>query len=837
MPAPLPPTAGGRSFGWLSGASLDLRLGVRMMVKYPGLTVVGGLAMALAIWVGAGTFEFLTQMAYPRLPLPAGERVVALRQWDAEASRARLPEAQDVLAWREGLRRVVDVGGYRTSEHNLIAPGQPILPIEVAEMSAAGFRVARVAPLMGRPLVEEDERPGAPAVLVLGHEPWQRRFGGDPTIVGRQVRLGREVRTVVGVMPEDFAFPIAHDYWVPLRLDPSAVGGPELRAFARLAPGASLDEAQAELAAVGRRTAEARPASHAHLRPQVLPYARSFLDMSGAESAGVMAMNLFLVLLLALVCGNVALLMFARAVSREGELVVRTALGASRGRIVAQLFAESLVLAAVAAVVGLSATNAGLRWMLDALETQTTGLPGLPFWLRDRVSPSTVLYTAVLAVLGALVAGVLPALKVTRGLGARLRQASAGGGGYRFGGVWTVVIVAQVGLTVAFPAVAYIVQHEEARSRARDVGFATERFLSVRLEMGGTATAADTADAGARATELARVRTTAEELERRLEADPSVAGVTFAQHVPRMPAGQHEIELDEGGAAPVDPAIGYRRASTAAVALDYFSTLGVPVLQGRAFHEGDLAADARTVVVNRAFVDRLLGGRNPVGRHVRYVRQSRDGEPTRDEPWYRIVGVVPDLGLAMDPEGFYHPAAPGTAAPLHMLVHARTAPLALADRVRDVAASMDPTLRLHALMPLDDVNEDQLLVFFFWLVVLVSGAALLLSLAGIYAVMSFTVARRTREIGVRIALGADAWRLVGAVFRRPLLQVGLGILAGGALVAAMPALMQLDPLSARGVVLVAGYAAVMTGVCLLACVVPTRRALRVQPTEALRAEG
>jgi putative ABC transport system permease protein len=825
----------GWTFSWVTGLSLDLRLGVRMLRKYPGLTLVGGVAMAFAIWVGAGTFEFLSQVVHPTLPLPGGERIVGIRQWDAAARKPRLPQLAEWDAWRAQLRTVDEVGAFRSAPRNLIAPDVPIRPVEVVEITASGFRVAGIAPLLGRTLVDDDERPGAPAVVVLGHDLWRQRFGGDPGILGRRVRLGATEHTVVGVMPKGFAFPIVHELWTPLRRSAGAGEGGSVRVFGRLAPGVSLAEAGAELAILGRRAAASTPETHRHLRPQVLPYAQSILGLAADEAAVVMSMNLFLVMLLVLICGNVALLTFARAVSRESELAVRSALGASRRRIIAQLFLEALVLVGLSALVGLATTQFGLRWLLSAAEPQIEMLPGLPFWIRDRVSPTTVLYAGALTVLGALVAGVLPALKVTRPLDSQLRRASAGGGGYRFGGLWTAVIVAQVAVTVVFPAVAFLAQREQERGESRGVGVATEQYLSVRLQM-DPADAVSGVTADSSSAEEARMRAAAEALERRVEADPAVLGATFASELPRMRHQYSEIQLDEGGTAPADPEIGHLAAFTS-VALDYFEVLGAPVLRGRGFRAADLQPDARVVVVNQSFVTHILGGRNPIGRHVRYVPERRGNEPApAEQPWYQIVGVVPDLGMAIDPVGLYHPAAPGAAGPPYMAVHVRGDPQAFAPRLRAHAAATNPTLQLHQLMPLDQVNVDEFIGFWFWLIVLVSAVALLLSLAGIYAVMSFTVSRRTREIGIRVALGADTRRLVGAIFRRPLAQVGSGVLVGAVLVALLPAAIEMEQMSAKGAALVAGYAVLMMGVCLLACVVPTRRALRIEPTEALRAE-
>ncbi|HEV2149220.1 MAG TPA: ABC transporter permease [Longimicrobiaceae bacterium] len=815
-----------RGLGWATGMSLDFKLGFRMLGRYPGLTLVGGLAIAFAIATGAATFEFLTQMVRPTIPLHEGGRIVGIRVWDAAGSRVEPRAVHDFLAWRGELRGVEHLGAFRTAEHNLIAGDGPAEPVTAAEMTASGFRVARVPALLGRPLLEEDEREGAPPVVVLGHDVWRTRFGGDPGVVGRDVRLGNAVHTVVGVMPEGFAFPVAHDLWVPLRpgaLDPGPRQGPEIRVFGRLAPGATLREAQAELATLGRRAAAAFPDTHEHLRPEVLPYAQSITGVRGLESLALMSVNAFLVMLLVLVCANVALLMFARAATRESEIVVRSALGASRGRIVAQLFAEAMVLGGVAAVVGLAAAGFTLRWWLGVSEAEAGGR--LPFWFSGSLSPAAVLYAGLLAVLGAVVAGVVPALKVTgRGLDARLRQATAGGGGLRLGGVWTAVIVAQVAVTVAFPATAFFARQYVAGIRSLEVGFPAEEYLSARLEVDGEAPPY-------------------RELERRLEAEPGVAGVTFASRLPRTHHPPRRVEVDGGAAAP-DPVRGHR-VGTAAVDADYFDVLGAPILAGRAFHSGDLEPDSRAVIVNESFVDRVLGGRNPVGLRVRYPGRGRPGQPGQsgEEPdaGYEIVGVVKDLGvIADDPAegaGLYHPLAPGAAFPVHLAVHVRGDPESFAPRLRAIATEVDPALRLHEVLPLDEVGSTLWLEldFLFKLLVLVSSIALLLSLAGIYSVMSFTVSRRTREIGIRVALGADPWRVAAAILSRPLAQVGVGLAAGAVLVTALTRVV--SGLSAKEVGMVAAYMALMMGVCMLACIVPTRRALRVEPTDALRAEG
>lgn len=828
-------------FSWL-----DFKLGLRMLVKYPGLTVVGGLAIAFAIWVGAAGFEFLNQVVYPTVPLDDGNRIVSIQNRNVAAGGRLRRSLHDFVTWREELRSVEELGAFRTFRRNLVTEHGGGEPIDVVEISASAFRVARVPPLLGRSLVEADERVGAPPVVVIGHRVWQARFGGDPDVVGQTVGLGRWQGTLVGVMPEDFAFPVSDNLWIPLRVnvaDYDRGQGPAIMVFGRLADGVTIDEAQAELTTLGRRAAADFPATHEHLRPEIMPYPNMFLNLSGKESAGILSVNLFLVMLLVLVCGNVALLMFARAAARESELVVRNALGASRARIIAQLFTEALVLGGVGALVGLAAANAGLRWCIGIAENQFMDGGRLPFWFSDSVSLSTVLYVVVLTVLGAVIAGVVPAIKATgRAVDSRLRQSTAG---VQFGGIWTAVIVTQVAVTVAFPAVAFFVRRDAVQIRSIDVGFAAEEYLAVRLGIDRESPAGTSIDQTPAAF-LERFRSVATELEERLTADPAVAGVTFADRFPRMYHPHRRVELDGGEAAPLDPRWSGYRVSSASVAPDYFDVLATRIVSGRGFNTGDLESHQGVVIVNESFVDRVLGGRNPIGRRVRYLYFEESGPARSDDedpgPWYQIVGVVPDLGMALeqDPKvaGFYHPVPPGRTSPVHMAVHVRGDPTSFAPRLRATAAAVDPALRLDKVQSLDDVHRDSLefYAFWFWLTVLVSGVALLLSTAGIYSVMAFTVSRRTREIGIRVALGSDRRRVVAAIFRRPLTQIGLGLVVGGGVVTFFVRAI-MGPMSVREVSLLAVYAMLMTGVCVVACVVPTRRALRVEPTEALREEG
>ncbi|MEO5897797.1 MAG: ABC transporter permease [Vicinamibacterales bacterium] len=832
------------------GLSLDLKLGARMLVKYPGLTLVGGLAMAFAICVGAVVFEVLSLFVSPSLPLPAGDRIVQIRNWDTTANGPEQRALHDFTIWRGALRSVTELGAWRDVTRNLIVADGEARPVEVAEMTAAGFRISEAVPLLGRVLVPSDEAAGAPPVAVIGHELWRTRFGSDPNVLGRSVQLGNEFARVVGVMREGFAFPVSHELWVPLGTDgpaPAPRSGPAITVFGLLATGATLETAQAELTTIGRRMATEQRATHEHLQPRVTPYAEQFSMSSGEDLAMAGSIYFFVITLLVLVCSNIALLLFARAATRESELVVRSALGASRGRIVAQMFAEALVLGGVAAVVGIAAAHFVLNtWGMSFLEVN---LGRLPFWYDLRLSPATVLFALGLTLLGSAIAGVMPALKVTRGMGSRLKQASAGAGGLQFGGVWTAVIVVQVAVTVAFPALIYFEQWQLRRVQTFDAGFAAEEYLAVLIETDAPARSSENTDS-ARAARRAAFSSTIDELRRRVASEPGVTGITFVDRLPRSERPEYQIQLSYDSALPQvgsgDEQRPFRWATLAGIEPSYFDVLKTPILAGRAFTAGDLASGGEVAIVDQGFVDQVLEGRNPIGQQVRLV--ERDDAARDPNPWYEIVGVVKELGMGTPTRkeraaGFYVPATPDRFDKVYMMVHVGGNPMLLSPQLREIATALDPTLRLSEFVRVNEVTNDVLWVVGLWLRVtaVMTAVALLLSLAGIYAVLSFTVARRSREIGLRVALGASKRRVLGAIFRRPLWQVGFGVLAGGALIAAVGSMETEMPgmtgqLSLTQVAMLLAYSTVMLGVCLLACVVPTRRALRVQPTVALRVD-
>jgi hypothetical protein len=443
-------TRGSRAFDSLRFSMLDLRLGGRMLVKHPALTVIATFAVAYAIAVGTVGFEIARQALWPTIPLPDGNAIVALRNWNVADNASVRASRRDYELWQDGLSTITDLSAVEVEERSIAVGAGPGQPETVANVTASTFALTRVPALMGRTLLEADERSDAAEVVVVGYDFWKNKLDGRADVVGRVIRISGTPVTIVGVMPRGYGFPGRNGVWRPLHLERIPAARPSLSyVFGRLAPGHSREEATAQVAAIGARVATMFPETRKNVRLHVvsLPDAVSF--WKEYVPLALASMNVFLVLLAALLCGNVAMLLFARAVSRERELVVRAALGASRGRLIMQLFAEALVLCGVGAVVGLTVARFVLArtWMM--IEEQ--GGP-LPFYIDTSVSSTTILYAVALTLFAAAIAGVVPATKVTSGdADRRLRAASSGGGGLQFGGVWTVVIVAQIALTTVLP--------------------------------------------------------------------------------------------------------------------------------------------------------------------------------------------------------------------------------------------------------------------------------------------------------------------------------------------------------------------------------------------------
>jgi putative ABC transport system permease protein len=838
--------AGRDAFGftWMRGLSMDFKLGTRMLKKSPGLTAIALFALSLAIGAGAAYLEFINDLMHGKLPFPEADRIVGIQVWDQESGETDQRQSANFVAWRDSLRSIGELAAYRYIDRNLITGDGRAEPIRGAEISAAAFRIAQVPPALGRPLVEEDERSGAAPVAVIGHDLWTARFASDPEVIGTTIRLGREPHTIVGVMPPNFGLPVSHSLWVPLKMNDAFYprrSGAATRMFGKLAPGMAISTAQAELTALAERAAADFPATDRHLRPVVKPYVESLwsgIDDSAIQTTVLYGANVLFLGLLGLCGANIATLVFARTATRDVEISVRTALGASRARIAGQLFAEALVMSSIAAIAGLLFGSYALMWVKGAV---AEGMGAMMFWWNDQIEPVTCIYAAVLAVFAALIIGVIPALKATNThVQDRLKQSTgATSAGLKFGGVWTGVIVTQVAVTVVFLAIvgtlgtgAYI-----TKGGKRERNFPAEEYVSVRLDLDRGSPEPSRAEA-AEEEYRQQMRATWTEWSRQLAAEPAVAAVTYGSRMPGMNFLDMQIEVD-GMPAPASGAAPFVRRAN--VGLNYLDAFQAPIVSGRRFTGADLAPGRHVAIVDQTFARTVFNGQDPVGRHIRQAAE----EGREPGPWVEIVGLVSDITVAtgkqLDDSMLFTPAAAEDVYPLYVGIHARGNLAALTSRARVLAADVDPTLRLTEMTTMEKLGEADLVAldFFARLMAGISIVAMLLATAGVYALMSFTVARRTAEIGIRLALGANPRRIVTATFARAFTQVTLGLIAGTLPAAAIVA--GIGPEVAAGtettVVIwtVVGSLSLVAAVTAGACIFPARRALRVQPTDALKA--
>jgi len=815
----------------------DYKLGFRMLLKYPGLTLAGGLALAIAIGVGAGWYDVVGKVFAPSIPLPDGDRLVTIETQNTLTSEPEPRVLRDFLEWRRGLQTIEGLGAYRTHTRNLVAGTMAPEAIQVAELTASAFDTARVPPLFGRALLDSDETAGGAGVVVLGYDVWQRSLGGREDVLGSVVTLGGVPATVIGVMPKGFGYPVNHDAWtpLPLRASYSALEGDAISVIGRLAGGVSRQQADAEVRLFGERTAAALPATHAHLRPRVVRLGEAPDELDIAQLA---LRNVPALLVLGIACLSVGTLIYARTATREAEIAVRSALGASRARIMSQLFVEALVLAAVAAPAGLVAADRALAW---GIESANSAAGGAPFWMTPGLRLSTILYAGGLAIVSAALLSVLPALKVTRArVQPHLANLGSGGATLRFGRVWTGAMIAQVALTAIGIPVALESVNETMRNVQARAQFPSREYLAARIEVGRPFE-----DEEQRSQAFAALAT-------RIAEEPGVVAVTYTDQAVGSGAGRFaEVEFS-AGAKPASND-GFRAS---AVDPGFFEAFERPIVAGRAFNRGDMTAGARTIIVNEAFArafSRPAGGASPIGARLRFaVPHGGDDEvvvrprPEAWEPWREIVGVVRDFGLDPDDNGnelphVFYAVPAGSLSSLVMSVRVRGNPGALAARLPLVAAAIDARLLVQESKPMEAWvrQRSEHLIVMVGAQVAVTVLVLFLSALGIFSMMSISVSRRTREIGLRAALGATPRQAIGRILSRAVALMGGGIAVGGTFLMGSIALgagpsgepVEDIPLFA---VYLAVTSAIMLAACLLASIGPARRAIRINPIEALR---
>ena len=801
----------------------DIRFALRSLRKSPGFAVVAAVTLALGIGTNTTMFSVVENILIRPFPFAAPSRLAVLyeRQPKNDVRRAS-PSYQNFLDWQRQTKAFSMLAA-QTAQSTVLSDEEEPLRLLGGVVSWNLFPLLGVEPALGRQFREDEDRPGATGVVLIGHGLWRQRYHGDSGILGRVIQINGRPHTIVGVMPPGFRFPESQDLWIPIAPihhdTPRNARG--FAVFGRLAPGATLEQAAAEIAGIERRLVDVYPdanrdweATAEGLAVELIPddVRLILLTMMGAVT---------FVLLIA--CANVANLLLARATGRQREVAIRTALGASRWRIVRQLLTESVIVALLGAVGGalLAAWGTQLIWL---------GIPpedGVPYYIQWSMDVPTLVYTLVVAVIVGIVFGLAPALEATRGsLQESLKDGSRGAvGGGRRNRVRNTLVVAEVALSLVLLVGASLFVRSFLNAMGESGGVDTRPLMTMRFYMPGQVY--DSAAPKAR-----RVA----DIVARLEALPGVVAATASNTIPLSGGGNGGSIEVEGKPEPPDR---LHRIFWTGVTAHWLRTLNVPLIAGRDFTEREASESLPVAIVNRTMAERFWRNDDPVGRRFRLTGDSAIG-------WVTVIGVIRDIHNEDIDETERTPSA---YLPYPYLATRNTGltirvagsnPTAIVTSARAAIRAADPALPVFEVATLEAVRRQGFwyLRLYSWMFGVFGVIALLLAAVGVYSVLAYNVAQRTQEIGVRMALGArarDVLRLVvGQGVRLALFGVGIGLLAAFGMTRVLVSILfqvgPSDPLSYGGVALFLG------GVAALASYIPARRAMRVDPMVALRYE-
>jgi putative ABC transport system permease protein len=807
----------------MSDAIRSVRRASRILVRSPGLSLLAVLAFGLGIGLTTVMFSIVHGALLRGLPLPEPEELVAVvRTNPSEGINQMGASLHDFADWREAQRTMEGLAGYYTGTVNL-ADGDRPERLDGGFFSAGTMELLGIRPLLGRTHRVEEDRPGAPLTLLLGHHVWRDRYGSDPGILGRSLRVNGESAEVIGVMPEGFRFPQDQDVWLPLRADPLSIPRGEgmfVSVLGRMRPGVDLDAVQLEMTQVARRLEEEHPESNQGIQVRVRPVVESFIGDEARALLLTMLVAVSFVLLIA--CFNVANLLLARAAARSREVAIRTALGAGRRVIIAQQLLEALVLACAGGVLGLGIAAVGLRIFTNAIADTDP-----PYWLVFDLNPTVLLFTLGMAASAAVLAGLIPALQAS---GARvhdlLKDESRGGTSRRLSRLTRGLVIGEVALSVALLAAAGLMIRSIVNVGNLELGFPPEEVLTARV--------------GLFETDFPGVEDRTlfwEAFEERVRGLPGGAPVTLTSSLPAT--GSMNVPLALQGAR-YDTDRDVPRARRIIVTPGFDVVFGMPVLEGRALGTEDRAGGLPVATVSRGLAERFFPGESPVGKQIRLAPPSADEAAA---PWLTVVGVVGDIFHTPDDEipwTVYTPLAQSDARFMSVAVRTRGEPMALAPAIRDAAVATHADTPIYFVRDMTEVIRQQTWFYsvFGGLFLVFGLAALFLASVGLYGVLAFSVGRRTPELGIRMALGARSADVRRLVLGQGLFQMGVGVALGLGMALVLGQalgnfLFRVEP---RDPLVLLGTALVLFLTGLAASAVPVRRATRVDPMVAFRSE-
>jgi len=794
----------------------DLRYALRIMRKDALVTAAAIVILALGVGSTTLVFSLANGLLIRPLPYPEPDRLVAVTEYSpTDSNEARSINFLNYLDFRARARGFEDIGVYSGDDFPIRGEGDAER-VYAADVTDGVFRVLHVPPMLGRSFTREDSLPAAPKVLVLSEELWQRRYGRDPKILGRVLDTGSDRYTVVGVMPADFHFPDRAEIWLPIQTDPAKAARTDyyLRSVARLKPGVPVAQATAEVYSLLEQIHRENSAANNGWRARTVPI-REFV--AGRYRTAVLTLLAAVGLLLLIACANVSNLLLVKASARVREMALRTALGATRRRIVRQLLSEGILLGLAGGALGVLLAYLGIPALLALIPID------MPRWMIFSVDYRVLGFALAMSLLTSLVFGIAPAFGLFGGnLTDTLKEGGRGGSaGLRQKLLRNGLVIGEVALSVTLLTGAGLMVRSFLALRTQNLGFHSENVLSL-----------DVGYPEKRYPDGPQARALLHRLTEEISALPGVTSTAFSSGVP-LNDGWGRIYTIEGRPVPLKD---MKFVNHVVTTPGYFHTLGIPLLKGRDFTEADYDAP-RIVIVSERFVKTNWPRESPLGKRMQF------GPPGKNQPWHTIVGVVADSRHGTlkgeDRPNVYLPFSPDYS-PSSLLVRTSSDPLQIVKAMRDRILAVDHDITVNHVFSLEQIVDRVAWQDRFFTVLFGGFAtlALLLAAVGLYATLSYTVSLHTHEIGIRMALGASSSRVRSMVMRQGMALAGAGLLVGISASLALTRLLktQLYEVSPTDPASYLVAPVVLILVALLASSEPTRRATRVDPIIALRQE-